>query len=87
MTKSAHFLANLGYCVFLLIQTAYEQAQESRNACVDLFKEFTRIMVDDAAQTGTNVIQKRKVPNQTDYSLTLAADLFYSETSLNLTVC
>ena len=87
MTKSAHFLANLGYCVFLLIQTAYEQAQEARNACFDLFKEFTRIMVGDAAQMGTNVIQKRKVPNQNDYFLTLAADLFYSETNFNLAIC
>lgn len=86
MAKSAHFLANLGYCVFLLIQTAYEQAQEARNACVDLFKEFTRIMVDDAAQVGTKVIQKRKVGNQTYCSLTLAADLLYSETSLNLAI-
>ena len=41
-------------------------------------------MVDDAAQMGTKVIQKRKVGNQTYCSLTLAADLFYSETSLNL---
>lgn len=87
MTKSAHFSANLGYYVFLLVQTAYEQAQEARHACVDLCKEFTRIMVDDAAQTGTNIIQKRKVSNQTDYSLTFAADLFYSETSLNLAIC
>ena len=41
-------------------------------------------MVDDAAQMGTKFIQKRKVGNQTYCSLTLGADLFYSETSLNL---
>ena len=67
MTKFARLLTNLGYFVFLLIQTAYEQAQEARNACVDLFKNCTRIMVDDAAQMGTNVIQKKKVGNRTDY--------------------
>ena len=43
-------------------------------------------MVDNAAQMGTNVVQNRKVCSQTDASLTRTADLFYSDTSLNLAI-
>ena len=49
--------------VFSLNQAAYEQVKEARNGCVDLFKEFTRIMVENAAQMGTFVVTRRKVGN------------------------
>ena len=42
---------------------AYEQAREVRDACVDLFTELTRRMIDNAADMGNFVVQQRKVTN------------------------
>ncbi|CAH3030762.1 unnamed protein product [Porites evermanni] len=45
----------------IILEAAYEQVKEARNGCVDLFKEFTRVMVENAAQMGTFVVTRRKL--------------------------
>lgn len=48
-------------CFYVLIQTAYEQVKEAKEAAYDLFKELINAMIDSAPHMGIKYSNARKV--------------------------